>query len=82
MLGIVAMGSYWQMVLDHLGYRMFPSFIKEEKSKKVLIITATREILRGTRGTMPSLSSTSSRQLSQFPKHAIHILELRGPSEQ
>ncbi len=76
LLGIVAMGSYWQMVLDHLGCRMFPSFIKEEKSERVLIITATREILRGTRGMMPSLSSTFSRQLSQFPKHTNHTLEL------
>lgn len=70
------MGSYWQMVLDHLGCRMFPSFIKEEKSERALIITATREILRGTWGMMQSLSSTFSRQLSQFPKHANHALEL------
>lgn len=66
--GIVAMGSNWQMVLDHLGCRMFPSFIKEEISERVLIIIAMREILRGTQG-MSSLSSTFSQQLSQFPKH-------------
>lgn len=68
LLGIVAMGSYWQMVLDHLGCMMFPSFIKKEKSERVLIIIAMREILRGM---MSSLSSIFSRQLSQFLQHHI-----------
>lgn len=66
LLGIIAMGNYWQMVLDHLSCMMFPSFIKKEKSEEVLIIIAMREILRGM---MSSLSFIFSRQLSHFLKH-------------
>ncbi len=50
------------------------SFIKEEKSERVLINSYEGDI--ETRGMMQSLSSTFSRQLSQFPKHTNHALEL------
>lgn len=68
LLGIAGIGSSWQMVLDHLGFGMFPSFIKDEKSERILIIIAMREISRGAQGMMPSPSSTFSRLVSHFPK--------------